>query len=57
MKVKKGEKVFDVIGFGFGDHAHTLALRSVAVDLAYVAELNTFGDQTKIQLRVKDLRY
>jgi len=57
MKVKKGEKVFDVIGFGFGDHAHTLAMRSVAVDLAYVAEMNHFGDQSKIQLRIKDLRY
>ncbi len=57
MKVKKGEKVFDVIGFGFGDHAHQLALRSVAVDLVYVAEINTFGDQSRIQLRVKDLRY
>ena len=57
MKVKKGDKIFDVIGFGFGDHAHSLALRSVAVDLAYVAEMNHFGDQSKIQLRVKDLRY
>jgi single-stranded-DNA-specific exonuclease len=57
MKVKKGEKVFDVIGFGFGEHAHQLALRSVAVDLVYVAEMNYFGDQSKIQLRVKDLRY
>lgn len=57
MKVKKGEKVFDVIGFGFGEHAHQLALRSVAVDLVYVAEMNYFGDQSKIQLRIKDLRY
>jgi single-stranded-DNA-specific exonuclease len=57
MRVKKGEKVFDVIGFGFGNHAHSLALRSVSVDLAYVAEMNTFGDQTRMQLRVKDLRY
>ncbi len=57
MRVKKGEKIFDVIGFGFGDHAHQLALRSVAVDLVYVAEMNNFGDQSRIQLRVKDLRY
>ncbi len=57
MKVKKGEKVFDVIGFGFGDHAQTLALRSVALDLVYVAEMNHFGDQSRMQLRVKDLRY
>jgi single-stranded-DNA-specific exonuclease len=57
MKVKKGEKVFDVIGFGFGEHAHQLALRSVALDLVYVAEMNYFGDQSKIQLRIKDLRY
>lgn len=57
MKVKKGSKVFDVIGFGFGEHAQPLALRSVAVDLVYVAELNTYAEQTRIQLRVKDLRY
>jgi len=57
MKVKKGEKAFDVIGFGFGDHAHSLALRGVSLDLVYVAEINTFGDQSKIQLRIKDLRY
>jgi len=57
MKVKKGEKIFDVIGFGFGEHANALTLRSVAIDLAYVAEMNSFGDQDRIQLRIKDLRY
>lgn len=57
MKVRKGEKEFDVIGFGFGDHANTLAMRGVDIDMAYVVETNTFYEQPRIQLRVKDLRY
>jgi len=57
MRVRKGEKEFDVIGFGFGDHANTLAMRGVDVDMAYVVEVNTYYEQARIQLRVKDLRY
>jgi len=57
MKVRRGEKDFDVIGFGFGDHAHNLAMRGVDVDMAYVVEANTYYEQPRIQLRVKDLHY
>jgi len=57
MRVKKGEKEFDVIGFGFGDHANALSIRGVDVDMAYVAEANTYFGQPRVQLRVKDLRY
>jgi single-stranded-DNA-specific exonuclease len=57
MKVRKGERVFDVIGFNFGEHANSLAMHGVDVDMAYVVEANTFYDQPRIQLRVKDIRY
>ena len=44
------KKAFAIVqaaeGIGFGEHAQPLALRSVAVDLVYVAELNTYADQT-----------
>jgi single-stranded-DNA-specific exonuclease len=57
MRVRKGEKSFDVIGFGFGEHASALAMRGVDVDMAYVVEANTYFEQARIQLRIKDLRY
>jgi single-stranded-DNA-specific exonuclease len=57
MRVKKGEKDFDVIGFGFGEHANALSMRGVDVDMAYVVEANTYFEQARIQLRVKDLHY
>jgi len=57
MRVRKGEKNFDVIGFGFGEHANALSMRGVDVDMAYVVEANTYFEQARIQLRVKDLRY
>jgi single-stranded-DNA-specific exonuclease len=57
MRIKKGENVLDVIGFGFGEHANALSMRGVDVDMAYVVEANTYFEQPRIQLRVKDLRY
>ncbi len=57
MRVRKGEKDFDVIGFGFGKHASALSMSGVGVDMAYVVEANTYFEQERVQLRVKDLRY
>lgn len=57
MRVKRGDNVLDVIGFGFGEHANALSMRGVDVDMAYVVEANTYFEQPRIQLRVKDLRY
>ncbi len=56
MKVRKGEAVFDVIGFGFGDWVRQLSGRGNLVDLVYVIEYNSFNDHTRIQLRLKDLK-
>jgi single-stranded-DNA-specific exonuclease len=56
MKVRKGDSVFDVIGFGFGDWVRQLSGRGNLVDLAYVIEYNSWNEHTRIQLRLKDLK-
>jgi len=56
MKVRKGDSVFDVIGFGFGDWVNNLTGRGSLVDLVYVIEYNHWDGHTRIQLRLKDLR-
>ncbi|MBK7090703.1 MAG: single-stranded-DNA-specific exonuclease RecJ [bacterium] len=57
MRVRSGRKVFDVIGFGFGDYAEQLSMHGVDFDMAYVIEKNIHNGVTKIQLRVKDIRW
>ena len=56
MKVRKGDSVFDIIGFGFGDWARQLSGRGSLVDLVYVVEYNSWEGHTRIQLRLKDIR-
>ncbi len=56
MKVRKGDAVFDVIGFGFGDWARKLSGRGSLVDLVFVIEYNSWDGHTRIQLRLKDIR-
>ncbi|UCD16811.1 MAG: single-stranded-DNA-specific exonuclease RecJ, partial [Candidatus Zixiibacteriota bacterium] len=56
MKVRKGEAVFDVIGFGFGEWVRHLSGRGNLVDLVYVIEYNSWNDITRIQLRLKDMK-
>lgn len=56
MRVRKGEAVFDVIGFGFGDMARVISSKGCLVDLAYVVEYNTYNDITRKQIRLKDIR-
>jgi len=56
MKVRKGDAVFDVIGFGFGDWANKISGRGSLVDLVYVVEYNSWDGHTRIQLRLKDIK-
>ena len=56
LRVRKGNTVFDCIGFGFGDMAKPLSMKGVKLDLAYVVETNYWNDTYKIQLRIKDLK-
>ena len=56
LKVRRGSKVLDCIGFGFGDFMHKLHIRPIYVDLVYVLEFNYWNGTNKIQLRIKDIR-
>jgi len=57
MKVRKGDYVFDVIGFDFGDMVRPLATRSGTIDMAYAIEYNHWNGVTRMQLRVKDIKF
>jgi len=56
MKVRKGDAVLDVIGFGFGDMARAISDKGCLVDIVYAVEYNTYNDQTQIQIRIKDIK-
>lgn len=56
MRVRKGEAVFDVIGFGFGDMARVISTKGCLVDIVYVVEYNTYNGITRKQIRLKDIK-
>jgi len=56
MRVRKGDALFDVIGFGFGDQARLISARGCLVDIVYVVEYNTYNGVTRKQIRLKDIR-
>jgi single-stranded-DNA-specific exonuclease len=57
MKVRKGNSSLDVIGFDFGDLVRPLATRSGTIDMTYVIEYNNWNGVSRIQLRVKDIKF
>jgi single-stranded-DNA-specific exonuclease len=56
MKVRKGDAVCDVIGFGFGDMARVISAKGCLVDIVYVLEYNTHNDVTRIQIQLRDIK-
>jgi len=54
--VRKGEAVFNVIGFGFGHMAPVISDKGCLVDIVYVVEYNTYNGVTNIQIRLKDVK-
>jgi len=56
MRLRKGDAIFDVIGFGFGDMAMVISSRGCLVDIVYVLEWNTWNDVTRIQIQLKDIK-
>jgi len=56
FKVRQQGVVFDVIGFDLGDLLYRLSPGESNLDMVYVIEENHWNGQSKIQLRVKDLR-
>lgn len=57
MKARKGSAVIDVIGFGFGDLVRPLSMRAGTIDMAYVVEYNHWNGVSRIQIRVKDIKF
>lgn len=56
MRVRKGNAVFDVIGFGFGDKAQVISDKGCLVDIVYAVEYNTYNGHTHIQIRLRDIK-
>ncbi len=56
MKIRKGDAVFDVIGYGFGDMVHQISSDGCLVDIVYVVEYNTWNNVTRIQVRLRDIK-
>jgi len=56
MKIRKGDAIFDVIGFGFGEMARTISDKGCLVDVVYVIEYNTYNNITRKQIRLKDIK-
>jgi single-stranded-DNA-specific exonuclease len=56
FKVRQGSEVYDAIGFDLGDLLYRLSPGDEKLDMVFVVEENNWNDETKIQLRVKDLR-
>ena len=56
FKVRQGGEVYDAIGFDLGDLMYRLSPGDGKLDMVFVVEENHWNDETRIQLRVKDLR-
>lgn len=56
MRVRKGNAVLDVIGFGFGQMAQIISDRGCLIDIVYSVEYNTYNGVTRIQIRLKDIK-
>lgn len=56
IKVKKNDRVLDAIGFGLGDWVKPLSMKNIKIDLVYMIERNTWNGNSKLQLRIKDLK-
>jgi len=56
FRVRQNDRVFDAIGFDLGELHYRLSPGESNLDMVFVIEENVWNGQTKIQLRVKDLR-
>lgn len=56
LRVCQNGTVIDAIGFGFAPYADLLKNRASGIDLAFYPQLNTFRNQTSVQLVIKDIK-
>ena len=55
LVLRQGEKTFEAIAFGMGEMA-TSVKTGDKIDVAYILDENTWNGQTKLQLKVKDVK-
>jgi len=56
FRVRQSGRIFDAIGFDLGSLNYRLTPGENNLDMIFVVEENSWGGQTKVQLRVKDLK-
>ncbi len=56
FKVKQKHRVFDTIGFSFGESLEEIEDPDASLDMAFVLEENEWQGQKKLQLRLKDIK-
>ena len=56
FKVKHKQRIFDTIGFSFGNMLPEIEDQDARIDLAFVLEENEWQGRKRLQLRVKDIR-
>ncbi len=56
FRVRKGNRIFDCIGFNLGDFLRNMTFRPILVDIAYVLEHNYWNGSNRIQLRLKAIK-
>jgi single-stranded-DNA-specific exonuclease len=56
FKVRQHGKIFEAIGFGMGDLIYRIAPGEPNLDMAYVLEKNEWEGNSKLRLRIRDLK-
>jgi len=56
FKVRRDNRIFDCIGFGFGEFLNMMHERPLYVDIVYVLEFNNWNGTNSIQLRIRDIK-
>ena len=54
LKIRQGSTTVDAIAFGLG--SMQTSLRDKPVDIAYCLDMNTWNGNTRLQLKIKDIR-
>ncbi|MBN2542973.1 single-stranded-DNA-specific exonuclease RecJ [bacterium] len=57
FKVKTPEKMYNVIGFGFGKYQEAVYRSDFPLNIAFVLEFNHYYGFPQVQLRLKDLNF
>lgn len=55
LKIEAGGRIFDAIGFSFGEYAKYLS-SGLLIDIAFELDINEYNSQKNLQLIIKDIK-